>query len=129
MHRQPLFPTQGASRQGFENNFTWGVLNITGQSLDLQDGNTETAGEAFYAGEILGAAISGDQVTNIFGHGLNVYYEPLLAGNAYLGGLSYWLQDGGRLAPVMATPLPGSVWLLLSSLGGLAVVQRWRRRG
>ena len=89
---------QGARKEGFQNNFAWGVLDISGQSLELLDGNADDGG-AFYAGEVLGAEINGNLIANIFGHGLNIYYDPLLAGNDYLHGLQYALQEGGMLAP------------------------------
>ena len=117
---------KGAVRTGFKNNFAWGILDINGQILNLVDGNTDTRGGAFYVNEILGADVTGDTVSNIFGHGLNIYYDPLRPENAYLQGRRYFLQDGGLLAPVTAsaTPIPGSLTLVLSGLIGLVVIGR-----
>ena len=117
---------KGAVRTGFKNNFAWGILDINGQILNLVDGNTDTRGGAFYVSEILGADVTGDTVSNIFGHGLNIYYDPLRPENAYLQGRRYFLQDGGLLAPVTAsaTPIPGSLTLVLSGLIGLVVIGR-----
>ncbi|MDD4604571.1 MAG: T9SS type A sorting domain-containing protein [Bacteroidales bacterium] len=43
--------------------------------------------------------ISGLTVTNIIGNGHNVHYDSSLAGNQYLGGLTYSLFNGGVLTP------------------------------
>ena len=78
-----------------------------------------------YAGLLLGASLNGDQVTNIFGaNGLDIYYDPLLAGNAYLGGRTFTLQDGGHLAAAVQTPLPPTLWMVLSGLVGLGILRR-----
>jgi hypothetical protein len=119
------------SRQGFENNFAWGTLDISGQQVYLQDGNDATRGGAQYVGLLLGAMLSGGQVTNIFGaDGLDIYYDPLLAGNTYLHGGTYGLMGGGFLAPVMQipltnpVPLPPTLWMVLSGLAGLGLLRR-----
>lgn len=44
--------------------------------------------------------ISGLQITNITGNGNNVYYDPNLSENSYLGGLTYSLVNGGYLMPI-----------------------------
>jgi hypothetical protein len=112
----------GGSRQGYQNNFAWNTLDITGQQIELVDGNT-TKGGAFYAGLLLGAALNGNKVSNIYGNGLDLYYDPLLADNAYLKGGTYALLDGGSLAPVH-TPLPPTLWMVLSGLAGLGMLRR-----
>jgi hypothetical protein len=118
----------GASLAGFVNNFAWGSLDLTGQKLFLLDGNGE-AGGAFYVGEILGLAIDwqGKLITNVTGHGLNMYYDPSLAGNAYLMGQTFAFLDGGILAPAVVVPVPGTVWLLLTGVVGLWGGRRWRK--
>jgi len=65
-------------------------------------------------------------ITNIYGNGFNIYYDPFLLGNEYLGGLTYDLNDtlGGQLMP---TPLPASAWLFLSGLAGLGLLGRRRK--
>ncbi len=112
------------------NNFAWGSLTLEGgQFLNLVDGNA-TPGGALYVGEILGLAIDwqGHLITNITGHGLNVYYDPALPGNAYLQGLTYDFLGGGHLAPAAVVPVPGTVWLLLSGLGGFWGSRRFLKR-
>jgi hypothetical protein len=53
------------------------------------------------------SGISGTSVVNITGNGYNVYYDPALSSNTYLGGLSYNLINGGCLMPVGGTCLTG----------------------
>ena len=102
-----------------------GSLNLTGQTLTLMDGNAIPDG-ALYVGSILGALLKGGQVTNIYGNGLNIYYDSDLRANAYLGGGTYSLRGGGYLEPDPG-PLPASVWLFLSGLAGLGLWGRGRR--
>jgi hypothetical protein len=45
------------------------------------------------------SGISGSNVTNIVGNGHDVHYDSSLAGNRYLGGLTYDLVNGGVLTP------------------------------
>lgn len=73
---------------------------------------------------LLGAILDRDQVTNIDGNGFNLYYDPLLAGNAYLNGGTYALFDSGSLAPVTHAPLPPTLWMVLSGLAGLGILRR-----
>ncbi len=121
---------RGASRQGYINNFAWGELNISGQGITLVDGNGDNSSTAFYVGLLLGATIEGGKATNIDGNGFNLYYDPFLTGNQYLGGGTFALLDGGFLAPIMEsapltqTPLPPTVWMLLSGLAGLGLLKR-----
>jgi hypothetical protein len=103
-------------------NYAWGGLDLTNQDLTLIDDSTP--GGALYVGAIEGLLISGSTITNIHSiRGLNIYYDPRL--NPELNGNTYFLDGGGVLAP--AVPLPGSVWLLLTGLAGLALVARRRR--
>jgi hypothetical protein len=136
----------GQTRAGYTNNFAWGSLDLTKQTLTLADGNL-TPGGAFYVGSILGVTLEGGKVTDIFGNGLDIYYNSDLAANAYLDGLTYELMGGGYLAPVadgfqalnrdlltgramaVQTPLPASVWLFLSGLLGLGLLRGRKFRG
>jgi hypothetical protein len=68
-------------------------------------------------------------VTNITGDGLDIYYDPFLATNAYLDGLDYALVGGGELiADDTAPPLPEPGTLALIA-PGLGLVFLRRRRG
>ena len=116
----------GPNPSGYLNNFAWGTLDLlegesSYQTLYLEDPNG--GGGALYVGAIEGLLISGSTITNIRSiTGLNIYYDPSL--NPELEGKTYYFAGGGALAPV---PLPGSVWLLLTGLAGLALVARRRR--
>jgi hypothetical protein len=65
-------------------------------------------------------------VDNIIGNGFNIYYNPNLVENVYLGGLTYDLSGtgGGHLIP---TPLPASALLFVSGLAGLGLLGRRRK--
>jgi hypothetical protein len=115
---------RGANFYGYTNNFAWGTLDVTGQELTLSSAFDSDA--ALYLGRILGLVFDDLTIANIYSsEGLNLYYNAAL--NPYLGGLAYNLTAGGRLIPAVV-PLPGSVWLLVLGLVGLAVVQRRRVR-
>jgi len=125
----------------YDDNFAWRVLNITNQDITLVDGNTtDTPGTgALYVGLMKGAETDSlnDEIDNIFGDTtdlLNIYFDPDLAGNAYLflggGGDGIWdfASGMGQLMPYH-TPLPPSVLLLGSGLLGLGLLGWRRKRG
>lgn len=108
----------GGSTAGYVHNFGWGDLEIaSGSELFLIDSNDP--GGALYVGTISGLDIVGNNVENIHGNGLNIYYAPWA--NPGLNGQTYLLADGGTLAPV---PEP-ETWAML--LAGLGLVG-WRKR-
>ena len=116
----------GASLPINQSMFAWGALSIdAGNDVTLE---RQTGGSfAMYVDGVIGALISGDTVTNIFGSsGLDVYYDPSLAANGYLDGRTYQLEDGGLLEADV--PEPTSLALLLTGLAGGIVVRR-RARG
>ncbi len=120
----------GAELLGYQNNFAWGRMDITGNSLNLLDGNEDNLG-GFYVGGLAGVLIDEKNglITNITGiDGLNLYYLAGLEENAYLDGRNYGLATGGHLMAVtgtpMPTPIPGAVWLMCSGLIGLVGLRR-----
>lgn len=120
----------GLGGSGYANNFAWGGLTLAGGArLVLQDANA-VGGAALYVGGVEGALIDGDRVLNITGNGYNVYYDASLAANAYLGGRTYGLGDGGVLIAAAAVPEPESYVLLLAGLGvvGLLAYRRSPRQ-
>jgi hypothetical protein len=120
---------------GYTQNFAWGRLEIVpGNSLTLVDGNATPNG-ALYAGEVVGAQLAGNTVSNITAAaGLAIYYDPALAANAYLAGATYDLTTGGSLVPLGPPPPvptlgPFSRLVLILGLMGLALPPALRRLG
>ena len=73
---------------------------VSGASMTMDGDSAWTvAGESTVTTIADAAGISGDSVTNITGNGNNVYYDPDLAANEYLGGMNYSLVNGGYLMP------------------------------
>ncbi|MFZ2087418.1 MAG: hypothetical protein WAU47_02495, partial [Desulfobaccales bacterium] len=124
----------GAQYEGYTNNFAWGILDLrylAESTIVLEDAD-ETEGGALYVRAILGLEfdetdpLNPHHIVNLYcPWDINVYYDPDFS--AYLNGLTYSLDGGGSLVPVH-TPLPGSVWLLLSGLAGLGLARGWRLR-
>ena len=122
----------GDTASGYSDNFSWGTLLIgDDNSLNLFDGNAQ-AGGGMYVGELLGIELLNGMVDNIYGNGLNIYYSASLAANAYLGGQTYGLRNGGQLIAFSDTqepvPEPTSLLLLASGILGLAWTRRKFRR-
>lgn len=131
---------QGAVLAGFADNFAWGTLHLAaGNSVELFDGNA-TAGGALYVEEVTGLLLSGGSVSNVSGaEGVNVYYLPELAANAYLDGQTYAFAGSGQLIPIGAEPEPPAVpagppWSaavlgLFLAAAGVAALRGGRRGG
>ena len=116
------------------NNFAWFDLNITGQTITLKD--VGAAGGAQYVGLFIDDLANVDTVNhivkNIIGDNtatLNIYYDPDIVDNAYLGDATYsFLSGNGQLIPYH-TPLPPSVVFLGSGLLGMGLLGYRRKRG
>ena len=52
------------------------------------------------------SGISGTNITNIYGNGYTVYYDPSLSANSLLSGKTYSLVNGGQLIPEGTTASP-----------------------
>lgn len=130
----------GASRSAYQNNFAWSELVLGSASqYVLTDGNSVSGG-ALYVGHIqLEGGLS--QLASI-NSPFNVYYDPTVVGNEYLGGQTYAFGTGGGhliavSAPALpqasvmgiaggptAVPEPSAVLLTVSG----AMVLLWRRK-
>jgi hypothetical protein len=109
---------RGAFPVGYVQNFSWDELIIdAGNQLVLGAGALNAG--ALYIASILGAVLTGDEVSNIIGNGFNIYYDPGDLANAYLGGRTFRLLNGGVLAA--AVPEASSIALLFSGLGVLVL--------
>lgn len=131
----------GATRAGYTNNFAWSALALGSDSrYQLTDGNA-AAGAALYVG-LVELQDGLGQLRNIKSN-YNIYYDALLAGNAYLGGQSYAFGGGsghligisgavGGLSPLsagaaVAVPEPQEGALVVAGMGVLWLLRK--RRG
>ncbi len=120
----------GATSAGYTYNFAWGdfILNA-GDKLTLTDGHAGSA--ALYVGvfDLVGGISQIASINSPF----NIYYDPYLAGNAYLNDQTYSLNGGGFLiadaAAPAAVPLPASLWLFGSALAGWLGFSRRKQAG
>lgn len=77
---------------------------INSSSLTLVDSSSwKVTGNSTLTSLIDSEGVSGDQITNIFGNGFKVTYDPNLTENAYLQGKEYNLTNGGTLSPKNAS--------------------------
>jgi hypothetical protein len=101
------------------NRFSWGILDITEQRLNLTGSGT------LFVGEFLGLEFdeTTGEVTNLYSP-MNVCFDLNLPGNDYLEGRIFEIPGGGQVVP---TPVPASILLLGSGLLGLGLLG-WRRQ-
>jgi len=113
----------GISFDGYDNNFAWGMLSLAaGRSLTLVDADA-TPGGAIYVDHLdLQGGL--DQIGNITGNGMTLYYHLGNPNNAYLDGKTYQLAGGGNISPV---PEPAGV-LGTMIFASLVVARRQIRR-
>ncbi len=119
---------QGKAATGYSDNFAWGEFSLaSGVSLNIFDSNAD-GDAAFYVGLInLSDGVDLDSLLiSYISSDFNIYYNPLLAGNAYLNGQTFALNGSGFLMP-STVPVPPAVWLFGSGLLGLIAIAR--RRG
>jgi PEP-CTERM motif len=102
--------------------------------LVLQDGNMlvlSSSGANYDVLNVIGLAgldIVGDTVTNIQGvDGLTIFYNPDVAENKGLGGLTYNLFGGGQLV-AEAVPEPASWALMITGVGLMGTMLRRRAK-
>jgi hypothetical protein len=118
----------GALDSGFNDNYAWSSLELAlNQQLYLQDGNAVSGG-ALYVGALTGAVLNAGTISNIHGNGFNIYYDPDNAANAYLGGHSFALADGGVLAAAAPVPEPETYALMLAGLGLVSFMAQRRKQ-
>lgn len=119
----------GANLTGYNDNFAFGDLEIEdGAVLSITDGNADNGSTALYVGVFNINDHNLGELANVFSP-FDIYYDPTLAGNAYLNDLTYALSGGGYLKPiddggVTAAPEPTPLSVVGAGLFGLG----WARR-
>jgi len=109
---------------GYNDNFAWGTLSLAaGRSLTLTDADAAPGGAVYVDHLDLQGGI--DQISDITGNGIKLYYSLANPNNAYLQGKSYQLAGGGSISPV---PEPAGVLLGFIATSFLfAQRNRWRK--
>jgi len=114
----------GPDAFGYVDNYAIHGLSLaSGRSLQLVDSGS-SGGALYVQTLVLDDGVI--QLADISGDALNIYYNPALPENAYLGGLTYPLGNGtSNLLPI-GIPEPGTLFLML--LGFTCLYQRSSRK-
>lgn len=111
----------GADAAGYQANFAWARVEIAaGTGLILSAASAGQRGALYTGAFVLDGGLN--QIAALHS-AANIYYDPAIDDNGYLGGATYALDGGGTLAPV---PEPAS-WTLLS-VGALVLLRRMSGR-
>ncbi len=88
---------EGASYFGYDDNFAWGTLALSGGQSLVLDEALAPGGVVYTTALALAGGLA--QIASITGPG-TIYYDPYLAANAYLVGAAYSLSGGGSITPI-----------------------------
>lgn len=133
--------TNGSDVLGFSVGSGFTLSAIAGRAFDLlsfQSGNLDPATSSPGQVELTGAFAGGGTITETFEHGeINEFqtfntdgFTDLLSVTFFTTGSSTGAAiDNINVGPVSAVPVPAALPLLLSALGGLALVRRRASRG
>jgi hypothetical protein len=89
----------GPTAAGYVENFAWFALSLAaGEALILENADVDPTGAIYVRRLDLPGGVA--QIASITGNGMNLYYDPSVAGNEYLGGQTYPLAGGGAIAPI-----------------------------
>ena len=114
-------PGQGQSDSGLTLNLTANSTYMIAQSEDLNGPTSLDDQGAGTLGQLLAV---GSNYTNAFKNGASAFYDS--SSSAYINTYSIFVTGNVSLtpAPIAAVPLPASVWLFASAIGGFFVSRR-----
>ncbi len=114
-------PGQGQSDSGLTLNLTANSTYMIAQSEDLNGPTSLDDQGAGTLGQLLAV---GSNYTNAFKNGASAFYDS--SSSAYINTYNIFVTGNVSLtpAPIAAVPLPASVWLFASAIGGFFVSRR-----
>ena len=114
-------PGQGQSDSGLTLNLT---ANSTYMIAQSEDENGPTSLDNQGVGTLGQLLAVGSNYTNAFKNGASAFYDS--SSSAYINTYSIFVTGNVSLtpAPIAAVPLPASVWLFASAIGGFFVSRR-----